>query len=424
MNRGIGKDVFLMSFGTVIAQLINVLIQPILTRLVDPNVLGIYTYVVSLGTMIVPIASLKLDMLVVSEKNDDEAQFVTDTCIILCIMLSVIYLVLISIFYFFPSENVFNRYGLIIYLVPIVLLTNGLRFLFISYNNRYKQYKLISIIGIIREGARGIIQTLSGLLNFGVLGQVLGYAIAPFFGVKYQTLRYFSALKKRSFVSFSKFKDIVFVKGKKQIMFLVPAQFVNNVSNSIIVVSISELYLASTLGYYSVGVRLLDVPLIFITANISKVCYRQISELVSDSKPIFPTIKKIALYLLFSSIVGFSLLYFLAPTICRIFFGNGYEIAGEYIKCMCLMYSMRFVATSFSGLFTIFNKQNIEFYLNLGFLLISLLVLILCKYYIIPISGYLWMISSSYFLIYLFLFILYLRTCWVYEKNVTNCKSN
>ena len=41
MNRGIGKDVFLMSFGTIIAQLINVLIQPILTRLVDPSVLGI-----------------------------------------------------------------------------------------------------------------------------------------------------------------------------------------------------------------------------------------------------------------------------------------------------------------------------------------------------------------------------------------------
>ena len=131
-----------MGLGTILAQLINVVAQPLLTRLFSAETLGIYTYLISLATIVIPVASLKLDMLVVSEADDNEAQYMTDTCIILVILISIIYTMIITIWYILPSENIFNKYGAIIFIVPLIVFANGIRFLFISYLNRYKEYKM------------------------------------------------------------------------------------------------------------------------------------------------------------------------------------------------------------------------------------------------------------------------------------------
>ena len=153
-----------MGLGTVLAQMINIVAQPILTRIFPAETLGIYTYIISLATMIIPVASLKLDMLIVSESDDKEAQYITDACIIINIFISLIYALVIAVGYQITDNNIFNKYGIIIYIVPILVFTNGLRFLFISYLNRYKEYKTISIIAIIREAIRAIIQVGSGFL--------------------------------------------------------------------------------------------------------------------------------------------------------------------------------------------------------------------------------------------------------------------
>ena len=74
-----------MSATTVVAQSINIIAQPILTRLISAETLGIYTFLVSLANMAIPVASLKLDMLIVSEDSDDEAQYVTDLSIVIAL---------------------------------------------------------------------------------------------------------------------------------------------------------------------------------------------------------------------------------------------------------------------------------------------------------------------------------------------------
>ena len=157
-NNSIWIGIMHMGLGTVLAQMINIIAQPILTRVFPAETLGIYTYLISLATMIIPVASLKLDMLIVSESDDEEAQYITDACIVVNILVSILYAIVILIGYKFSKNNIFNKYGEIIYIVPALVFTNGLRFLFISYLNRYKQYKTISIIAIIREAIRAVIQ--------------------------------------------------------------------------------------------------------------------------------------------------------------------------------------------------------------------------------------------------------------------------
>ena len=126
-------NIFLMSATTVVAQSINIIAQPILTRLISAETLGIYTFLVSLANMAIPVASLKLDMLIVSEDSDDEAQYVTDLSIVIALGVSIIYFLVIFCAYFI-GPNIFNKYGPIIFMVPVMVFTNGVRYLLVSYN--------------------------------------------------------------------------------------------------------------------------------------------------------------------------------------------------------------------------------------------------------------------------------------------------
>ena len=416
LNNKLFKNIALMCSATVAAQLINVIVQPILTRIVPAETLGIFTFLVSLANILIPVASLKLDLLITSEVDDNRAQYITDVCIVVTVILSLLSLFVIGAG-FWMGVHVLCQYGWIVFTVPVMILTNGLRFLFISYNNRYRQYKIIGFIGILREVVRGVIQIFSGVLSLGVLGQVAGYALAPVSGIKTQTKEYIQKYKKRPSLNFRTFKEIL-VKEKKQILYLVPAQFLNSFSSSLVVLFISMLYATDQLGYYSAGVRLLEVPMIFITANVSKVFYRQISEDVNLHNKVLIKFLKISICLFCISAFIFSVLYFIAPSFSRFIFGRGYEVAGEYIKCLCLMYSLRMVATSFSGLFTIFGKQQIELILNALLIVAASVSYLLCKYMSLPITTFAWLISISYSMMYVLLWLGYFRLVKSYDVKL------
>lgn len=410
------KGIFFMGTGTVMAQLINVLAQPILTRIVPAEILGIYTYIVSMATIVIPVASLKMDMLIVSEANEEKAQYVTDLCFGINIIVSVLYAIIIYIGYHVSEDNLFNKYGMIIFLVPILVWTNGLRFLFISYNNRYKKYKLISEISIVREGVRALIQIGSGILNGGAFGLSLGYALSPLFGMRLQMKGYIKRKKERQRIQYKDIKEIISTTGKRQLLYLVPAQFINSFSASLITISITSLFTAKALGYYSAGVRVLDIPIIFISSNVSKVCYQCISENVAAKKPIFKLFLSITGVLIVVSGLGFGVLYLTAPFLSELFFGSGYSIAGEYIRCLCGMYAVRLVATSFAGIYTIFHKQNFELFLNILLIIMAGIAYAIANYLNWDILGYLNVIGLGYMVIYILMLMGYVILSYRFDK--------
>lgn len=410
--------IFHMGLGSVLAQMVNIVAQPILTRLFSTETLGLYTYLISLATIIIPVASLKLDMLIVSELDDKEAQYITDACIIINILISLIYALVISVGYQITDNNIFNKYGIIIYIVPVLVFTNGLRFLFISYLNRYKEYKTISVIAIIREAIRAIIQVGAGFLSLGVLSLAMGYAVSPLFGLSIQMKNYKKKLKERPRLTIQKFKEIVLIKGKRQILFLVPAQFINSFSSSLVTISITALFSAKILGYYSAGARILDIPIIFITSNVSKVCYQRIGENVSNNKPVLRTLMSVIVVLSMVSVIGFGTLYFIAPRLSEIVFGKNYRIAGEYIRCLCIMYAVRLVATSFAGVYTVFKKQNFELILNILLIVSAGLSYMVCNMLGSEVTTYLKFINIGYTIVYLLMLFGYIVVCNNYDKRI------
>ena len=208
------------------------------------------------------------------------------------------------------------------------------------------------------------------------------------------------------------------VKGKRQILFLVPAQFINSFSSSLVTISITALFSAKILGYYSAGVRILDIPIVFITSNVSKVCYQRISENVANKKPVLRTLMSVIIVLSVVSIMGFGTLYVIAPRLSEIVFGQGYRVAGEYIRCLCVMYAVRLVATSFAGVYTVFKKQNFELILNILLIVSAGVSYVVCSMFNFEVTTYLKFMNTGYTIVYLLMLLGYIVMCKNYDKKI------
>lgn len=137
-NKFLGSMAILI-VGSVIAQMSNLLSQPIITRFLPADIIGQYIYIVSLSNIIVPISSLKVDMLIVNEKDEENAQYITDTCIILVLLFSLLFLI---ITYFLMINDFFidKKYIPCMWLGCVLIAIEGIRIICISYSNRYKEY--------------------------------------------------------------------------------------------------------------------------------------------------------------------------------------------------------------------------------------------------------------------------------------------
>lgn len=393
------KNILILGSGTIIAQLINVLIQPVLTRLISPEELGIYNLIISLSNLIIPIASLKLSMLIVISKTDVEADLLTDASIIINFFISALSLVIVSLLLFFDI-SVLASIGLVSLIIPFIILVNGLRFIFISHNNRFKKYQLISKVDVSRESAKGVMQITAGVLNTGIFGISLAYAISPLLGMKAQGKDYYKTLLNRKF---STLKDVLSIlsKHKKHITYIVPAQLINSFSFTLITLSIISIFSPKEAGYYAISYMILGLPLVLISNNVSKVYFQNLTTLEESRQLYWSSFKKFIASLTILSILGFGVLAFIAPMFTEIIFGPGYEESGKYIQSLCFMYALRFISSSVNPGYVFFNKQKYDVVFQSILVIVGILVYLLTVSLNLSIYDYLKLISIGYGFVYL-----------------------
>src|SRR5699024_10497940 len=160
---------------------------------------------------------------------------------------------------------------------------------------------------------------------------------------------------------------------------------------------------AEEVGYYSVSVKVLGVPLMLISYNISKVYLQKISKVKANNESLFGIFKYTIKRLFIVSLLFFSLIAIVSPFVTEFIFGRGFQEAGIYITILCFMFSIRLVTSSLTGTFVVIEKQNIEMLFQLLFILVGICVYIFAKIFQITIYKYLLLISIFYGLVYFYI---------------------
>lgn len=363
------RSVGVLVGGTAVAQVITLLALPVVTRIYSPSEFGAFGVFVSMLSLISAISCLRLEVAIPIPEKETEAVDLIVLTVLSCLVMAGIAAVGVLLFkkqILFLGAGALEKY---LWMLPIGILVIGFYSILQFWMLRQKRFGIIASTRFKQAFGGAATQLSLGLLNFGVMGLILGYLInsgAGIFGFVISAIRN----DKRMFsgVTVSRVKETL----KKYIdypKFSTLETFSSNGATQIPLIIISAAVGGAELGFLMLAVRSLAAPVALVSGAVSQVYLSKAPEEFRAGN-----IKPLTLGLISGLIkIGVGPIVFVgmvAHLIVPIVFGSDWSRAGYLIGLMAPWFVVQLLSNSVAMALYVLNKQIIALSINLfGFLL-------------------------------------------------------
>jgi O-antigen/teichoic acid export membrane protein len=371
------KNALTLITGTSIAQAIPMLFYPVLGRIFSPVQFGVLATLTSIYTILAVIATGNYEnTILIASTKKDAANIVglilllSSSFLIISFIVLQIYSNQISIWFNEPSLKKW------LFVCPISAFALIIYYCYNEWCVRNKYFVKLSLNKITNSGATTLSKLLFGFVkvvsNGLVIGDLIGRLISAgacvfralqkdrreFFQMSFKQMRH---LAKR-FVGFPKFS--------------LPAQIFNTIGVSLPVLFIGAYFNSTEVGYYAMAMNILGVPISIISLTIKDVFRQRANEEYLKTGSCLNIFKRLLKVLILSGSLGSIILIFILPGVFSLFLGEKWRIAGEYSQILLPMMAIDFVCISLSGVFFITEKMKMFTYLELYYLVITIVSLL------------------------------------------------
>lgn len=409
------KNTSILISGTALAQLIPILIQPILRRYYSPDIFGAYAVYLSLVGILAIISSFKYELAIILPRKDKDAANIFFLSIFINLIFSIllVFIILIwrtEILHFFNLSAKFSDYLLF---VPLGIFFYSF---YQSLNNwliRKKGFFSISINKFVRRGFEGLSQIAFKFLknSHGIIfGDIIGHIANIISGI-YQGKKRGLSL---SLLSTVKIRHVA-IKFSEFPKFNVIPSFMSACSFLLPVIMINKFFSTEMTGFFDLSKLLLSIPLALISSSISNVLLQSISEKFKDNVSLK---KDLLLILGIVSLIGsveILVITFFGVDLFKLIFGENWGFSGTISQILVWSYTLNFIAASFSAIFISMNKIKLLSIWQL-FYFISILSLMLFRN--LAFLNFLRVYVIIEVICYLIIFFLMIITVLNYERKL------
>lgn len=413
------KNISILVSGTTVAQLIPILLQPILRRLYSPEEFGAYAVYLSFLGILVVIASLKYELAIILPDNDKSAINILALSLFINLIFCTAIFIVITLFkeIIMSTVNLPAKYSIYLFFVPLGV------FLYSMYQSinywliRKKLFFNISINKFIRRGSEGggqlIMASLhasSGLLIGDIIGHI-GNNVSViiqafrndfvFDNIKLNRIRY--VMKK--YIEYPKFNVI--------------PSFMSTCSYLLPVILINKLYSAENTGFFDLSKLLLSIPLALIAISISNVLLQSVSEKSKSNLSIRKDLTSIFILVLLGGLAEIGIIMVWGEDLFRIFFGAKWVLSGTISRILVWAFAFNFIVSSFSSIFISLKKIK---FLSLWQLFYFLSILSLSLFNNLAFNSFLKVYTLIEVACSAVIFILMISVVINYEKMVTKMR--
>lgn len=361
LSNEFNRNVFTLLTGTVIAQVIPIVISPILTRLYSPDDFGIFALYMSVTTILSVMATGRYELAIILPEKDEEAFNIAILAVIISIIFSFV-LLLIVILFNQPIAMLLGseQFSSWLYFVPLTILLTALFQSLNYWSNRKKKYKSIAKSKMSQAFGAGAINLSMGIPKIGVIGLIFGNIISQIIGS--------SILLKTNISDIRKYKSKILYEDIKATAynyrdfpkFLVFSHTLNTASLQLSNVLLSVFYSATSVGYFSLALRTLRLPITIIASSIGDVFRQQAAEEFVKKGNCKRLYINTLIKLVSISIIPFLILYFSTPWLFSFVFGDNWRVAGIYARVMLIMVFLQFITSPLSSMFLVAEKQRLD----------------------------------------------------------------
>lgn len=361
------SDVLTLAGGTTFAQILIILAAPILTRLYGPEDFGVWALYVSITSIISVIACLRYEYSIMLPESDKEAVNLLGLSILA--VLAVTGLTIPFIGYFKAQlVDLLNAPQIenYLWLVPPFVFVNGLFLALNNWNSRTKLFKRLSFSRISSSVSTIATQIILGFAkrpptSAGLIGGSLAGQFVATFVLGGQIWKDDRHLIKEN-LSWKKVYDGA-VRHRNLPLIDSWSALMNSISWQLPAFLLSAFFTPAVVGFYSLGFRLLQLPMSFIGGSISQVFYQRASRAVSDGtlsilvEDVFKMLVIIGMFpILILTIVG--------GDVFTVIFGRDWTEAGVYAQILSLWAFIWFISSPLSTIYLVVEEHHFGFSYN------------------------------------------------------------
>lgn len=378
------KNVTIMASGAAGAQVVILLLSPVITRLYGPEAFGIMGAFTAMMNIIVPIAALTYPIAIILPKKDQDARGLIRLSLVITFIISLLTLIVLLLFHkqiitFFNLKEISSY----LFLIPFVVVFSGLMQVAEQWLIRTKQFvinaKVTFYQSLVINGGKTVIgfvhPTATVLVILTVLGNGLRALLMILFAKKVS-----GKVKKVS----NEDNKGLWRLAKEYYDFPIyraPETFINAISQGLPVLMLTAFFGPASAGFYTIGRTTLSIPGRLIGKSVGDVFYPRVTEAVNNKENVTQIIKKATMLLGLIGVIPFGAVILFGPYLFSFVFGSDWIIAGEYARWIALWTYVGFMNRPSVRSLPVLNAQRFHLFYTI-LMLVTRIAALAFGYYI------------------------------------------
>lgn len=348
------KNIAQISAGTMFGQCISIVTLPIFTRLYGASIIGQWSLIASYATIINAFSDLGLSNAVMVEKNENKVHEVYRVTSTITLMLDFAAGIVILIYCLMGRHS--GSLNPLEFTALVIIYAFMIQQMQICYSwlNRIGRYDVLMKNPVINNIAAGIISVLLWFLGCKTYGYCAGLLMGQF--VTYFHMRRY--LPKRCFTHSKESFRYTLGEHKDFVVFQMPTNIISCVKGQLPTILIGSFFGEEILGYYSISLRIMNIPINLLANSIGKVFFKTSTDMVRKGENIGEfTLVNLQKAIRICMIPLIGLLGF-GDIIIEIVFGIDYKIAGTILRIVTIQNFFYFLMNASQGLSMTLKKQK------------------------------------------------------------------
>ncbi|NVO60954.1 lipopolysaccharide biosynthesis protein [Photobacterium damselae] len=388
------KNILRLVSGTILAQLLPLLMLPIITRMMGNEEFGYYTLFFTSTMMLGALVSLRFDYGINSVTTESEAKLMFFLCLYLSIVFSFLILIVVSFLIYFDLLKV------VWFLLPFSVLCLSTYQCYYFYINYKQNFRLMSNSKIINAFVCVSVQLFVVVFLHNSNGAYWGLFMGYLFSIIYM---YRIEPVNSNKITFKRMR-FVFIKYQSYPKLTFPGSLINFISGNIPIYSIGYFYGVSQSGLYGLATRVAGAPTSMIARSISEVFRTKAMCEYKKSGNFRNVFIKVSAASFLLSSVGFVILCKYSEYIFSAVFGNEWIDASKYLNILAPMFILQFTTTAVGYSLMIVNWQKYDFLWQILRLFFVVLVFLFSFVFEVNEMTYIILVSLSLTVSFIFYF--------------------
>jgi O-antigen/teichoic acid export membrane protein len=362
LNWGFLRNFSILSGGSALAQLVNLGLTPLITRLYVPKNFGQLALFMAFFSVAMVTASLNYEYAIVSARTDREAAHLTLGSFLFSVPTS---LAASLIFYGLVRFEIFGFgsmpfYSAVLVVPALICATcfSALRYWLL----RHERFGLISRGMVAQNASRALAQAGLGWLGLHTAGLLAGEIMGRCSGMTRMFRAAWPMLSRELAGSnFRELKDTL-RRNHHFVLYSLPSSLLDTLAGSISLPLVVYFYGLNTGGNFALVARTFALPAVLITANVADAFHSRAALMLQhDPKALPGFVKRMATLLLLVGTLPTVALVAFGPPLFELVFGAKWVEAGVMAAWAAPRFLAQFVVNPLSRMVLVVGRPEVKF---------------------------------------------------------------